>query len=126
MDELSVARAAELAGMTPGQVSRQIFLGLVRPEVHAPNGIGDASVLGYRNVRELKLINRLRQAGLKQETIKSVIDLLANSSLDWWKGKEGECYVVALKDRWMVTDNPFSQANRKLFKEEGIIILVEL
>lgn len=124
MDKVTVSKAAELSGLTPGQVSRQIFLGLVRPEHHESYGTGDASILGPRNVRELKLIAKLKKAGIRQDTIESVVKLLANSAVDWWRGDDG--YVVAFKDYWVITDNPFSKANLELFKKEGIILLVKL
>ena len=124
-EELTVGKAAELADLTPGQVSSILFSGIVVPEIHDPNGSGDHSVLSPKNVRELKLVGNLKKIGLKAVVVKSILDLLATSRMDWWKG--GDSYVVVLKNsRWFITDNAFSDVNKSLFKEDGIILLVKI
>jgi len=124
-EEMTVSKAAELAGLTPGQVSSFIFAGFVTPEVHSPNGSGDHSVLSPKNIKELKLIGNLTKIGLKTATIGGVLELLAYSKMNWWDG--GDSYVVVMKnDRWLITDNPFGEMTKMLFAEDGIIMVVKL
>ena len=123
MDALTVQDAARLCGMSRGQVSQAVFWKLVIPE-RVSNGKGDNVLLNERNVRELKLIRRLRESGLKSSTVKEIMNLLETSKNDWWKG-EGN-YVAVIKDKWFVTTNPFSPANKKLLAEEGVMLLVSL
>lgn len=124
VNSLSVGEAAELVDMMPSEVSVLLNRGFVTPDVHVSNGIGDPSMLGPRNIRELRLIAKLKKAGLKDDVVRSVLKVVNESSLNWWK--EDKTYVALLKNRWVVTDNPFSEANRKLFFGEGIWLLIEV
>jgi len=118
IEAVSVSKAAELADMTPGQVSNMIFHGPITPQYHVPDGTGDQAMLGRRNVKELMLISKMRKAGLKQDTIRGIIELLAVSSMKWWEGAGN--YVVVVKDKWFVTDNV--QLDVKKLNSEFILL----
>ena len=126
MSAITVAKAAEMTGLTPGQVSNIIFHGPIKPEYHVPEGSGDQAILGQRNVRELQLIARMRKAGVKPYVIKGILQMLSNSTVNknWWK--EDDNYAVILKERWYVTSNPRSSANTRLWANEDFILLVKL
>jgi DNA-binding transcriptional MerR regulator len=119
--EMTVSKAAELAGLTPGQVSSFIFAGLVTPEVHSPNGSGDHSVLSPKNIKELQLIGNLTKIGLKTATIGGILELLANSKMNWWNG--GDSYVVFVDGEWFITDNVLQNIKRMKF---NTVVLVKL
>jgi len=102
-------------------VSYFIFSGIVEPEIHVGYGTGDNSVLGERNVKELKLAANLKKVGVKRESIRNILKLLSESQLRWWEQEDS--YVVIHKDGWFITDNAFSKSNREiLFDRAGIIV----
>ena len=124
MEPVTVSKASELSGLSPGQVSNLIFSRMIEPEIRTGNGSGDYSLLGERNVKELKLVHKLKLAGLKPDTVRGILKLINDSSLDWWK--EGNSYVVVAGDTFYVTTNPFSELNKSIFEKQGLVLLAKL
>jgi len=106
MSVMTVKEASMLSGISQSEVSNILFMGMIVPYSYSPYVSGEGkyrALLNDRNVEELKVIKKLRQANVKRRYIKSIIELLRNSKQQWWGAPDS--WIVIAENRWFVTTN---------------------
>lgn len=121
----SVTTAGSIVGMAQEEVSNLIFSGLIIPEGYDLSNGKQRAVLSERNVRELKVIKRLRAAGIKRNYIKSIIELLDESKQSWWA--DDKCFIVIGDgEQWYITTNAFQAKNIEGMKDNDSTVIIKL
>jgi hypothetical protein len=100
---ITVGDAATVTNLDEKKISQWIHAGILHPEHAVPNGSGDRAILGDRNVAELRMIDRLMGLGLKRSTVKSIVQTVSHSKIDW-ASKKG-WIIIDENEEWFFTDN---------------------
>lgn len=121
----TVTAAAALAGMNQEEVSNLIFAGLLKPADYVISGGKQRALLSDRNVSELKVVKRLRTAGIKRNYIKSILTLLNSSRQSWWDDSNVHI-VIGDGEKWYITTNAFEVNNVDGMKNNQTTVIVKL
>src|ERR1044072_5508115 len=119
-EDVSVTTAASICGIKQVDLSNLIYQEVVVPDRFE----GRRAVLSPRNVREFKIIQRLKMAGVKRSYIKGILALLRKSSQQWLE--EESWIVIENGDSWYITSNPSEPRNAKRIKENETTIMVRI
>jgi DNA-binding transcriptional MerR regulator len=121
---ISITEASERSGMRQEDISSLIHMKMIVPESYLPRGTGTRAQLSDRNIEEIRVIRRLREANVKRSYIKSIVDLLRDSKQQWWG--DPNSWIVISDGRWFVTSNPFDASNIGKIKGNETTIIIKL
>ena len=72
------ATACSAAGISYRQLDYWARTGLVEPSIRTATGSGSARLYGFRDIRVLKIVKRLLDAGVSLQNIRTAVDHLRN------------------------------------------------
>jgi hypothetical protein len=122
MEQVTVQEAASQTGIDASQISQWLFADVLTPWSKA-NGTGDRALLDNRNIKELLLISKLNQMGVRRSRIKEIVRAMSSSKLNWWN-RNGWLMVTA--DDWLLTDNLAADMAREFIRDGDTVLVVRL